>query len=133
MTWLALTILALGVSRLTRLVVHDTITERLRAWIWYRWPASDTLFGDSEVTANGRDTLGTHIGRLSTGVRVFKAKDGWLAEQGRFVGNLISCHWCTSVWLGIIVWAGWWFYHDLVILLAPFALSEVSGLLNARD
>lgn len=127
MTWIALAVLALGTSRLTRLIVHDSITEKLRTWVWYRWPADDTVFGDSEVTVNGS------TGRLRSGVQVFRQQDGWYALRPRFAGNLISCHWCASVWLAIIVWTVWWFYHDLVIFLAPFALSEIAGLLNARD
>lgn len=32
-----LVILILGVYRLTRLIIEDTITEPIRNWIWDRW------------------------------------------------------------------------------------------------
>lgn len=127
MTWLTLLILALAVSRLSRLIVHDSITEPIRAWVWKRWPGSSTEFGDSEV----------HNGILATGVDVFRADSmetpgtrAWYATRPRFIGELISCHWCLSVWVAIVVWGAWCFYHDLQWFLVPFAFSEVTGLLN---
>lgn len=125
-------ILALAVSRLTRLVVHDSISERFRTFIWRRWPGTDTQFGDTEVAVDGKDTLGNRIGQLTTGVDVFRTSVAWFATTPRFVGNLISCHWCLSVWMAVAVWAGYWVYDGLAWWLLPLALSEVTGLLNDR-
>lgn len=131
---LDLLILALAVSRLSRLIVSDSITEKLRNWIWYRLPASDTEFGDSEVKVDGKDTLGNQIGVLhKTGVHVFRTRTAWYATQPRMIGNLISCPWCAGFWVAIAVWAGYWFYPETVIFTVPFALSEITGLLNARS
>ena len=131
---LELLILALGVSRLTRLVVHDSITESLRTWVFYRYPASDTQFGDSEVHA--RDKNGDAVvlaGLLNTGVEVFRGDDAWYATRPRFIGNVVSCHWCFGLWAGIIAAAGYWLYPDLTWFALPFALSEVTGLLHDRQ
>ena len=124
---LELLILALGVSRLTRLVVHDSITESLRTWVFYRYPASDTQFGDSEVHNRIKYT-----GLLDTGVEVLQGDGAWYATRPRFIGNVISCHWCFGLWVGIIAAAGYWLYPDLTWFALPFALSEVTGLLNDR-
>ena len=147
MNSLELLILALGGSRFTRLVVHDSITESLRTWLWYRYPASDTQFGDSEVHASGKvvdpnqpphsRTISDYtakpsgvIGLLNTGVEVFRDVDAWYALRPRFIGNVVSCHWCFGLWVGIIAAAGYWLYPDLTWFALPFALSEVTGLLN---
>lgn len=132
MNWLELLIVALAVSRVARLLVHDTITEGLREWVWRRYPVDDTQFGDSEVTVNGKDTFNRQLGHLATGVEVIRLQDAWYAINPRFIGKLISCHWCAGIWVAIAGWAGYWFYPDLVVLLAPLALAEVIGLLNDR-
>lgn len=132
MTWLDLVIVALAASRLTRLIVHDSITEPMRVWMWRRWPSRDTEFGDSEVNTDGKDTLGNPIGQLRTGVDVFRTKTAWFATRPRFVGNLISCHWCSGIWVACAVWAVAWFYPVTVPLLAALAVAELIGLLNDR-
>ena len=133
MDWLDLLILALAISRVTRLVVHDTITEPLRNRIWRRFPGSDTQFGDSEVEVNGTDTFGRKVGYLKSSKNdVVWVSGAWYAVSPKFLGNVISCHWCSGLWLAIGGWAAWWFYPDIVFYLIPFALAEVLGLLNDR-
>jgi hypothetical protein len=56
----------------------------------------------------------------------------WYAVHPKFLGNLISCHWCSGLWLAIGGWAAWWFYPDIVFYLIPLAIAEVLGLLNDR-
>lgn len=129
---LDLLILALAVSRVTRLIVHDTITESLRTWIWRRWPGEDTQFGDSEVKGNGTDTFGRKVGYLKSGKDVVWVSGAWYATSPSFLGRVIECHWCAGIYVAIAGWAAWWFYPDIVFYLIPLALAEVLGLLIDR-
>lgn len=132
MTW-ELVVLAFAVSRIARLVVSDAILDTPRNWFLSRFPADTTQFGDSEVIQGGKGSLGERVGRLrGSFVDVFKSGDAWYAAEPRWVGNLVSCAWCVSVWVAIAVWAGYFFYPDLVYWLAPLALAEAAGLLNDR-
>lgn len=133
MTWLTLVIAMLAASRITRLITSDTITEPARRYLLIRHPGSDTLFGDSEVKGDGKDTYGRQVGTLrDSGVDVVKTKPGWIAVHPRFLGNVISCHWCTGIWVAVVVWAVVWFYPVTVPFLAALAVAEVIGLLNDR-
>jgi hypothetical protein len=125
-----LVVLALAVARLARLIVHDSLTERPRTWLLRRWPTDDTEFGDSEVTETGKDTLGFRIGHLSTGVMVFRTPNAWYAQTPHKWSELLTCVWCSSVWVGIAVWTAYWFYPDAVYWLVPLALSQIAGLLD---
>jgi hypothetical protein len=103
---LHLVVLALAVARLTRLVTTDTITEKIRNAMLTRWPNSIVVFGDSEVTVEAVDTLGYRVGRLSSGARVFRSGEVWVALEPKTWSTLLSCDWCLSVWVGILMWAG---------------------------
>ncbi len=132
MNALELIVLALAVSRIARLIVSDAILDKPREWVLRRYPGATTEFGDTEVVENGTNTFGRRIGYLrTTNVPVFKASS-WFASEPRFVGNVISCTWCTGVWVAIATWLAYWFYPDLVYWVAPLALAEVAGLLNDR-
>lgn len=131
MNWLELVVVALAASRLTRLVVHDSITDPVRRFIWRRWPGALTSFGASDVKTNGKDALGREVGYINGSLDAFKADDGyWYAQRPRFIGSLIECHWCTGIWVGVGVFAVWWFYPVVVPYLAALAVAEVVGKLN---
>ena len=129
MNWLDLVIVALAASRLTRLVVSDTITEPLRNFVWRRFPGHLTTWGDSEVKQNGTDTFGRPAGVVRH-FDVFKVDTLWFAVRPRFVGSVIECHWCTGLWVGVGVFAAFWFYPVIVPYLAALAVAEVIGKLN---
>ncbi len=118
-----LIVLALAAARLARLITTDDLLDKPREWVLRRWPSEDTLFGDSEVNE----------GRLSTGVEVFREDDGWYAWVPSRWGDLVTCVWCVSFWIGVLVWTAYQFYPDAIVLAAvPFAFSYVAGWLNDR-
>lgn len=129
-----LIVLALAAARLTRIVTLDGIFAPVRRFIDYRWPGEETTFADSEVVVNGTDTLGNTIGYLrKTKVDLFKSGDIWYATTPRWAGNLISCPWCTSVWVsvGVLVLAvtmSEWIWYPFYVL----AIAEVAGVICSR-
>lgn len=123
MSLLEVVILAFAVARITRLITTDSIFDGPRDWVLSRWPADDTVFGDSEVTN----------GKLSTGVEVFREVDGWFATYPKKWSEVITCNWCASVWVAIIVWLVYLVYPVTVTVLAPLALAQAAGLLLDRN
>jgi len=57
-------------------------------------------------------------------------------EARRFVGYLVTCRWCLSIWLGIplAVVATLWGDHSVIVaVLAGLSASAVTGLLSRWD
>ncbi|MDA5110863.1 DUF1360 domain-containing protein [Brevibacillus thermoruber] len=78
-SWIDLTILVLASFRLTHLIVFDEITSFLR----------DPFFTVTyETDPSGQ--LVKHIQFKDSGVR-------------RWIGLLLSCHWCVGIWAGTAV------------------------------
>lgn len=52
----------------------------------------------------------------------------WLMEKIDFLHKLLSCGWCLSVWVALLVFAvilkGWW------IVLVPIAIHRMSNYLH---
>ncbi len=74
MDFFLLCMLGLASFRLTRLIVFDTITARLR-----------TIFLE-EVTENEPEGEVVYLVPRGNGVR-------------KFIGELVSCYWCTGIWV----------------------------------
>lgn len=125
-----LVVLALAVARLTRLLTTDTVPfGALRSRLLFRYPTVATVYTDSEVKADGKDTFGYQVG-TAYGRQVFKSGDSWYAVTPYRWTELITCNWCMGLWVGIIVWVAYWFYPDTVIYAVPFALSQIAGMTN---
>ncbi|MDC3417105.1 DUF1360 domain-containing protein [Aquibacillus salsiterrae] len=105
MTGFEFIVLALATFRLTHLIVFDTITGFLRA------PFIEV---EEEVWEDGIVDEIVHV--KGKGVR-------------RFIGELISCYWCTGVWSAIIVYISYYFIptiaYPIIIILALAAVSSI--------
>jgi hypothetical protein len=119
---LEVVILALAVARLTRLVTTDTFPpiRKAREWVLLRWPDADTSFGDSEVID----------GHLASGRSVYRFDGAWYATDPYAWSELLTCVWCASVWIGVIVWVAYLLYPVTAMIAAPFALSQMAGILD---
>lgn len=59
-----------------------------------------------------------------------------VADRSPFLGYLVSCDWCLSIWLApvvatpVVLWPG---NRFVVFLLLWFALSAVAGLLSVIE
>ena len=119
---------ALFTYRLTRLIVADSITEPIRNRILSRWPSDDTLFTDEWVT----DTSGEP--QTLSGAAVVWADVGWAPMKPSRWGELVTCAWCASVYvgalvvLGVVFLPGWFEY----VMLAG-AVSAITGLLSGWE
>ena len=91
---------------------------------------ADLTFTDLVIVA----LAATRITRLATTDTIFDAPRLWLMRKGEWLEELLSCPWCTSVWVGLAVTADvafaprpWWWWPALV-----FATSQVAGMLLDR-
>lgn len=82
-SWLDLFLLVFASFRLTRLIVYDTITEFIRA------PFHETIVEEMEDGSTE-----TYIEVKGTGIRYW-------------IGELLSCHWCTGFWTTIILYSAY--------------------------
>jgi len=127
-TLLWFTVNALAVHRITRLISADTIPviRRPREWLLRRWPSSDTVFMPSEVVSVDDDLVVVD----GTGTVVFQEGDEWFAIRPHWLGDLITCTWCVSMYVAPFViaadyWLGWWPWVAISL-----AFSSVTGLLG---
>ncbi|MDQ1004093.1 hypothetical protein QFZ28_004493 [Neobacillus niacini] len=96
------TILALACFRLTRLIVFDKITEFLR----------DPFFDEIEEE-NEEGKIEVYYLPKETAIK-------------KFIGEMLSCYWCTGVWVSAAVVGG---YLLVPVVLAPIILVfAVAGL-----
>ena len=136
MTILLAVVCVLTVHRLTRLVVADTFPpiKHLRDRILSRWPSEDTIFGEDAITSTsgeGQDDVVT----TQAGVIVdWEPEIGWYAREPHWFGDLITCPWCTSVWVAALTVPVFWLFPDVMLWvgLVP-AASSITALLGGHD
>lgn len=106
-SWIELFILVFASFRITRLLVFDSITD------WIRRPFHKTI---EEVNENGE--IETFIEIKGKGLQAF-------------IGELLSCHWCTGIWVSALVLAFYLYVPVVIPLLIIFAISGAAALLFA--
>jgi hypothetical protein len=120
MTLAELIILALAVYRLTRLVIDDTISQPVRSWILSHWPGREVSYDATDKVRGGTFMLNGVLYAVEPTV------------TGDRLAKLLSCYWCASPWIALIVTVAFWLWPFTVWLLLPFTLSAVTGLLADR-
>lgn len=115
MTPFHLLVLAVAVYRATRLVTADTVSERPREWLRAR----------SHKTMVRHDLLGV-TGDTRVDERTDRPASLWLWK-------LITCPWCSSVWLGALA-IGTFLTWPTPTLDVAYVLgcSAVAGILMER-
>jgi len=104
-TFIELLILSLACFRLTRLIVFDRITEPFRI-----------LFLDEKLDVE--DISNPEIYYVPT------EKSGFM----NFTGQLITCHWCTGIWVAFfIMWLHFFVPYSMyfIIMLALAGLASI--------
>ncbi|QHE61019.1 DUF1360 domain-containing protein [Rossellomorea vietnamensis] len=108
LTFIELFALGLAIFRLTHLLVFDKITEFLRA------PFFDEYV---EVEENGEEAI------------YLSPKKGGLKG---FIGELLSCYWCTGIWVSGFLYGGYCFFPLYFIpLITILAVAGIAAILEA--
>lgn len=106
-TWLQIIIFAFASFRLTRLIVFDKITAFIRRPF------------HKEVEEIGDDGV----------VEVFIEMKG--KGLRAWIGELLSCYWCTGMWCSALLYGGWIFWpqgaEPLILILA---IAGVAGIIE---
>jgi len=105
--WLDLCLLVFASFRLTRLIVYDSITEFLRA------PFHDIV---EETQEDG--STETYIEIKGHGLRYW-------------IGELISCHWCTGIWTTTFLYAGYVLVPRLTMpVITVLAIAGIASVIQ---
>lgn len=104
-TWMEFVILVLASFRLTRLLVYDGIMEWLRR-PFHRYIEEENEDGEIE----------TYIEVKGTGLR-------------KFLGELLSCHWCTGMWVSAGILICFFYLPWIMPLYILLAVSGAAALL----
>ena len=46
------------------------------------------------------------------------------------IAEMVACHWCLSIWVGIAVAVSYYLWNDVWWLMLPLALSAVSIIID---
>lgn len=91
--------------------------------------------GFLEITILGLATY--RITRLFTRDTIFESFRNWF--WGKFppesskVGYLLTCEWCLSFWVASLIFISAMISAVIVLVMVPFALSAIAGLLTAYE
>jgi len=103
--WFDFILLALAAFRLTRLLVYDRITEFIRK-----------PFHEIKEETDSDGSIVEVLYVKGTGIR-------------KFLGELLSCHWCTGVWCSAIIYIGKVFlpvvFQPVIFILALAAAAAL--------
>ena len=65
--------------------------------------------------------------RLLIGIRVDEYSNVYGKNQ---IAEMVACHWCLSIWIGIAVAVSYYLWNDVWWLMLPLALSAVSIIID---
>jgi hypothetical protein len=104
-TWLQLIIFAIASFRLTRLIVFDKITAFIRR-----------PFHKEVEEINDEGVVEVYIEMKGSGLRAW-------------IGELLSCYWCTGVWCSAFLYGIWLIWpvgaEPLLVILAIAGLAGI--------
>ncbi|MBS4193667.1 DUF1360 domain-containing protein [Lederbergia citri] len=107
-SWIKFVLMSLAIFRVTRLIVFDKITAFIRAPFLMEYEETN-LLGEKE----------TYLVPREKGLR------GW-------IGKLISCYWCTGIWVATAVFIFQWFFSFIVDpILIIFALAGMAAIFES--
>ncbi|WP_186580755.1 DUF1360 domain-containing protein [Aquibacillus kalidii] len=108
LSWFTFVLLGLATFRLTRLIVMDDITSFLRA-----------PFHEVEEEEQEDGTIEEVLYIKGKGVQ-------------KFIGELLSCHWCTGVWSAAFIYVFYsMFPYMFFPVIAILAIAAVSSIIQS--
>ncbi|MCH1626248.1 DUF1360 domain-containing protein [Fredinandcohnia quinoae] len=111
-TWFEFILFSLATFRLTRLIVYDSITSFIRHPFH---EIVDTVLPDG--------TIESYLQIKGSGIR-------------RWIGELLSCYWCTGIWCSFFLFVCFLFHpgltEPLIIVLAIAGLAAIFETVTDR-
>ncbi|MDQ6422900.1 DUF1360 domain-containing protein [Paenibacillus sp. LHD-117] len=107
-SWLHFVILVLAAFRLTRLIVFDQITSFIRK-----------PFMSITVEHKEDGSMVERIELPASGIR------SW-------IGYLLSCYWCSGIWVSLLVVALYWLVPQSYPLLVALAVAGAAALIESK-
>ncbi|KXG09584.1 Sporulation protein YjcA [Anoxybacillus sp. P3H1B] len=107
-SYIELFVFSFAVFRLTRLLVYDQITSFIRK-----------PFLEEVVETNDENVTETYVVIKGKGIRAF-------------LGELLSCYWCTGIWCAAGLFLGGWLFpavFEPVIMI--LAIAGMAGVIEA--
>lgn len=109
MDWFSFLLLGLATFRLTRLLVYDKITQFIRA-PFYEIREEKNSDGIVEPV-------------------MFVKKEGLHS----FIGELLSCHWCTGIWCALLLYFGITFCPSIFYPISYIlGIAAIGGLIEDK-
>ncbi|MBS4198698.1 DUF1360 domain-containing protein [Bacillus sp. FJAT-49732] len=106
-SWIKFVLVSLAIFRITRLIVFDQITAFIRAPFLMEFEETNNL-GEKE----------SYLVPREGGLR------GW-------IGNLISCYWCTGIWTSVaVVFFQWKFPVIMDPIILIFGLAGMAAIIE---
>ncbi|GER67382.1 membrane protein [Weizmannia acidilactici] len=106
--WCVFMLMAFASFRLARLIVYDKITAFLRK------PFHEEV---EETEPDG--SKATYIILKGKGLR-------------RWIGELLSCYWCTGIWCAVLIYVLWLFFPQVgEPLITVLAIAGLAGLIES--
>jgi hypothetical protein len=131
--WLVIVLVCLATHRVTRFVTRDAfpLVAGPRRWIENRWDPFDDATWTKWRGLNRKQRR-----ELVHQIREQGSNIGWPNVFGRSLAYLVTCDWCTSIWVGagLIAVTRWWLGWDwLLAALVWLTASTVTGLIAQRE
>jgi hypothetical protein len=131
--WLMVILVWLATYRMTRFVTRDAfpLVAAPRRWIELRWDPFD-----DETWARWKTLNRTQRRELVQQVRAQGSNIGYPNPLGRSIAYLVTCDWCTSIWVGagLVLYLRWYLDRDWPwALLVWLTASAVTGLIAQRE
>lgn len=139
-TWLLLLVMSLATYRGTKLVVEDTFPPVL--WLrdrlagGWRAPTMKEQHHDGFPTGEVEEGELRHVDGLGTfslvegELQIWRRKSRW---SPFWLAELISCPWCASGWVALVVTAGTWATVGLPVPLLVWPAVWGAGALIAAQ
>lgn len=107
-SWLLFMLFGIASFRLTRLIVMDNITSFIRK-----------PFHEEVEIADDDGNVSTYIQIKGKGLRAW-------------IGELLSCYWCTGVWCSLFLYAFWIYSPQLAEpIIIVLSIAGLAGIIES--
>ncbi|MGE6260157.1 DUF1360 domain-containing protein [Heyndrickxia sporothermodurans] len=107
-SWLLFMLFGIASFRLTRLIVMDNITSFIRK----------PFHEEVEITDDDGN-VSTYIQIKGKGLRAW-------------IGELLSCYWCTGVWCSLFLYAFWMYFPQLTEpIIIVLSIAGLAGIIES--